>query len=240
MAKVRVPNSLSFEKTKPKAFTESVFDRLAPAAEGPWHCCGLLRHFPLGEAGKVRRGAWELRRASGDYVRPREQEEGSTGAVPAMTHPCLALDLSTRAVKAGGLLMTFTLRSRGLNALPQCSSLSHSAKPPADSTLPLPTVSFNTESAFFWLDQQDCWHLPPDGRDESWSFSEHDCIYMSENAYFEAEMFQEVISFILYYSWEGMRNVLQNQASKIDFLQWNHRCTHYKACHDVTRKVSMC
>lgn len=71
---------------------------------------------------------WRLRAAKrtggGDELWGGEGPE----AVPAVTHQCLALDLSTRAIKARGLLMTFTLRSRGLNALPQCSSLSHGTK----------------------------------------------------------------------------------------------------------------
>lgn len=80
MKKVMVKNSQSFEQIKPTAFTESIFNRLAPAAEGPGHCCGLLNHFPFGEPGKVRRGAWELRCCvSGGSVRPREQEEAKEG-----------------------------------------------------------------------------------------------------------------------------------------------------------------
>lgn len=189
-------------KIKPKEPSQDPSStRLAPAAEGPWHCCGLLDHFPFGGPGKVRRGAWELRCISGGYVRPREQEEGRAEAVPAMTHPCLAPDLSTRAIKAGGLLMTFTLRSRGLNTLPQCSSLSHSTKPPADSTLPLPTVSSDTEPAFFWLDQQVCWHLPTDGWDKSWSSSRQDSIYRCKVTHLDARgFFYSFISLTLYYS----------------------------------------
>lgn len=106
-------------KIKPKEPShDPSFTRLAPAAEGPWHCCGLLDHFPFGDPGKVRGGAWELRRISGGYRRPREREEGRAEALPAMTHPCLAPDLSTRAIKAGGLLMTFTLRSRASKHTP--------------------------------------------------------------------------------------------------------------------------
>lgn len=92
-----------------------------------WSCrCGLLNYFPIDELGKVKQGAWELCFISGGFIlfvakRTRGGERDEDFLLLQSSHrwlTLLALHLSTRAIKSQGSIMTFTLSSVAVNALP--------------------------------------------------------------------------------------------------------------------------
>ncbi len=100
------------------------------------------------------RGSAALSLAALKRTWPKEQEVGKTGRIfycCSSTHAVVQLMTHTagsasfhKSHKSQGPVMTFTLRSRAVNAFPLSAAPESRQKPPADSSLPSPTVSFGS------------------------------------------------------------------------------------------------